>query len=460
MVFKYSLSTAFLFVFTFGLICQSKYDHTNLILSKRVKGNISPKSIVFGGDKLFAQNMMYKHTITIYDTTGKLLSTLKDTISPSNFGDTTFLLNYQGAPVEAAITSDKTHMWVSNYQMYGTDFKHPGCDACNKTNTYDHSYLYAINTKTLVVDKIAKTGSVPKFVACSPDGLLMAVSNWSDGTVTILNQYNGKKIKSINVGKHPRGLVFNKESSRLFVAVMGADLLIDINLSSGKMKTINTVGDGPRHLLYADSSIYVTLNNQGIVKKWDLKNNKWTSVKVGRQPRSMTFSNDSSYIYVVNYKSNSMSKIRTEDMEVTQTISTDAKPIGITTDPVHNNVWVACYSGSILKYQEQKNLKQKEEIVTTPEAEDDIKKSIVSIKNNNHNKTYHIIVGSFPNKKRAQEHSEKLNKKEIPTLVLRKTNGRYRVSAFQSNNRRDANLKLKEFKKTVRKDAWLLKKNN
>ena len=45
-----------------------------LRLAKTITGPISPKSVVASGRGLvFAQNMMYKHTITVYDPAGNLV---------------------------------------------------------------------------------------------------------------------------------------------------------------------------------------------------------------------------------------------------------------------------------------------------------------------------------------------------------------------------------------------------
>ena len=39
-------------------------------------------------------------------------------------------------------------------------------------------------------------------------------------------------------------------------------------------------------------------------------------------------------------------------MKVIQTVRTDSYPIGITYDPRSREVWVACYSGSIMVFQD------------------------------------------------------------------------------------------------------------
>ncbi|MEI2778663.1 MAG: hypothetical protein V9G19_22390 [Tetrasphaera sp.] len=49
-----------------------------------------------------------------------------------------------------------------------------------------------------------------------------------------------------------------------------------------------------------------------------------------------------------------MSKVRTSDMTVMQTVPTDASPIGITYAPTRKQVWVACYGGSVIVFDDAK----------------------------------------------------------------------------------------------------------
>jgi YVTN family beta-propeller protein len=53
------------------------------------------------------------------------------------------------------------------------------------------------------------------------------------------------------------------------------------------------------------------------------------------------------HLYVVNYQSDSVSKVRADDMKVRETVKTNHHPIGISYDPPARRVWVACYSGFI-----------------------------------------------------------------------------------------------------------------
>jgi YVTN family beta-propeller protein len=70
-------------------------------------------------------------------------------------------------------------------------------------------------------------------------------------------------------------------------------------------------------------------------------------VTTGKAARSLAISDDGSALYVVNYGSGTMSKVRTSDLKVIQQLRVCNEPIGITFDSVSQNTWVACYGGSI-----------------------------------------------------------------------------------------------------------------
>ena len=63
-------------------------DQRQLTLLKTIGGHISPKSVA-GSDTglVFAQNMMYTHTDTVYDSSGKLVKTIPDTVDMSQVRD-------------------------------------------------------------------------------------------------------------------------------------------------------------------------------------------------------------------------------------------------------------------------------------------------------------------------------------------------------------------------------------
>ena len=151
---------------------------TQLELIETIGGDISPKSVVASGNGLFfAQNMMYRHTITVYDADYQLVETISDEVVLADFGIEGFEGTHRGAPVEAAFTADGRYAYVSNYEMYGDGYGSAGGDGCNKGG-WDHSYLYRIDTEQLAIDQVIEVGAVPKYVAVTPDDATVLVTNW------------------------------------------------------------------------------------------------------------------------------------------------------------------------------------------------------------------------------------------------------------------------------------------
>jgi YVTN family beta-propeller protein len=95
----------------------------------------------------------------------------------------------------------------------------------------------------------------------------------------------------------------------------------------------------------------VTNNKSGTVRKVSTQTGELLGVvSTGREPRTMVMSPDGTALYVVNYLDDVLSKVRTFDMTVMQTLPTGDRPIGVTFDAGTNSVWVANYSGSLLVF--------------------------------------------------------------------------------------------------------------
>lgn len=329
---------------------------SRLTLIKTISGTISPKSVVSSGNGLFfAQNMMYQHTITIYNRKFELVKTLSDTVKLSDYGHKEYQGEYKGAPVEVAFSEGGKYAWVSNYEMYGRGFNRPGDDVCSPAGNHDHSYLYKINTDSLLIENVIKVGAVPKYVAVSPNNKYTLVSNWCSYDLSIIDIATNQEIKRISLGAYPRGIVVDKDSKFAYIAVMGSFDIAKVNLEDYSVQWFKGIGSGPRHLVIDPENkyLYVTLNGEGHIAKIDLSSGKVISkVVTGAAPRSMDISDNGKYLYVVNYNSNTVSKVRTMDMNVLQTVSSNNHPIGITFDSETKQVWVACYSGTIMVFQD------------------------------------------------------------------------------------------------------------
>ena len=320
-----------------------------------ISGDISPKSVVASGKgPVTAQNMMYRHTMTSYDGDGKLLATVPDSVTLSEFGiDKPG--TYQGAPVEAAFMHKANKVYVSNYAMYGPGFNE-GKDSCTPASGVTNSYLYRVDTKSWKIDQVVPVGATPKYVAVTPDDQRVLTANWCTYDLSVSSTKDGAELKRIPLGPYPRGIVVSPDGKVAYVAVMGSTRIAKVDLGTYAVSWINGVGLGPRHLVISPDGkyLYATLNKEGSVVKVDTATNQVVNrVRTGQQPRSMAISKDGTAVYVVNYQSSTMSKLDTADMRQLQSIPTGYHPIGIAYDDATGRVWVANYSGTIMVFDEK-----------------------------------------------------------------------------------------------------------
>ncbi len=322
-----------------------------LVSSFMVKSDdLQPKSIVSSETGLFfAQNMMYRHNMMVFDRAGNILTLIPDNVDLAAYGIAGGV-EAQGSPVEAAFTPDGSYVYVSNYKMYGKGFDPSASDDCNRGD-WDDSYVYKISTTSFQIEKVIATGSVPKFMAITPDGTTLLVSNWCGFDVSVIDLATDTEITRIDVGRHPRGIAITHNSRFAYVTIMGEDKILKLDLNGNYVVgSVAHAGRTPRHLQLSpdDRFLYVSNNHENLIRKIDLSTNSDAgTARTGVEPRTMAISDDGESLYVVNYEDGTISKVRTSDMKILQTEHSGYHPVGVTYDKATRQVWVANYAGSL-----------------------------------------------------------------------------------------------------------------
>lgn len=324
----------------------------------RITGALTPKSVVASSKGfVVAQNMIYTHTVSVYNRKHELVTTLSDEVTPSDFGYPKWPSPIRGGPVEASFTPDGSHVWISNYSMYGPGFSKEGHDTCSPSSGFDRSFVYRVDTRTWAVDGIVAAGVVPKFIEVTPDGKHVLVTNWCTYDLTVIDTATMRAVNTVPIGRYPRGIAISPDSTRAYVAVMGGTEVKSVDLTraiagagTGVVKTLSTPGSAPRHLNLSPTGrfLYVTLNGAGTVAKVDTRTGTvLKTVRTGKAPRSAALSPDGSALFVVNYDSGTVSRVRTADMKVLESRTVDHHPIGVTYNPISKEIWVCSYIGAI-----------------------------------------------------------------------------------------------------------------
>ena len=210
-------------------------------------GPLSPKSIVASGDGVvMAQNMIYNHSVTMFDADGNHVATIPDSVDLAAFGITGYPAGtVQGGPVELAFSADRTKAYTSNYSMYGPGFSKEGHDTCSPSSDVDPSFVYRIDVASHAIDQVIAVGKVPKYVATTHDGKYVLVSNWCTYDLSVIDVASGREVQRLPIGPYPRGIVVSPDSARAYVAVMGGTEIKVVDLATFAVSSLGSVGRGP-----------------------------------------------------------------------------------------------------------------------------------------------------------------------------------------------------------------------
>jgi YVTN family beta-propeller protein len=337
-------------------------DQRQLTLLKTIGGDISPNSVAATGTGLvFAQNMISTHTITAYNSSGKMVKTIPDIVDMSRFGVQGHPGVTHGAPDEAAATPDAKHVYVSNYSMYGSGFGPEASDTCTPSSAEaagdTDSYVYRISTSSLSIDQVIKVGLVPKFLAVSPSGKYLVVANWCSFDVSVIDVAQGREVTRLPIGAYPSGVTVSPDSKMAYVSVMGSGVVTKVDLTTLKLDGSFNIGPGPSRLAISPDGayLYASLGDPGEVSKVKVATEEVVGTQhTGTEARALAISADGRSLYVINYGSDTVTKLRASDLSVLQNFSAAEPPVGITYDAHTGNVWVALSSGQIMVLADRK----------------------------------------------------------------------------------------------------------
>jgi YVTN family beta-propeller protein len=322
-----------------------------LTLMRRELGDLSAKSIVAApqAGRVFAQNMIYNHSVTVFDLEGNRIADISDRVPRALLGlDGAGFV--RGAPVEGAIAPDGKSLFVSNYYLLGKGFPGNVKDTC-KPGEHAPSFVFQIDVEKLEVVRGFAVGAAPKFLAVTRDGAKLLVSNWCDFTLSVIDLRSGGT-RHIKIGSYPRGIAIEPDGKTAYVTTMGRRGIAVVDIERLEVVRWLKGGRGPRHLLLGpEGKLYVSLSHESSVAVVDKASGDIVArARTGKDPRSMALSSDGSALYVANYREDSLAVIDTATMKVMQKIATGPFPIGVAFEPTHERVWVSCYGGSVRIY--------------------------------------------------------------------------------------------------------------
>lgn len=273
---------------------------------------------------------------------------------------------YRGKPVEGAFSHGGRFLWVTHYRR---SFDRNGVMP---------SSVAVIDTETEAIVRVMHTGPIPKFLAASPDGRLMAVVHWGYNTVGLIDVSSPdpagfRHAGEIVVGRRPRldygqqvnrdrvcgfclrGAVFTRDSRYLLVARMGGGGIAVLDVKAKRhVGTVFGMKPTPRHLVLAPRGdrVYLSSNRAGYVsvyrigdlisaaKKKKRKLRPLLEKRVGPAVRTIAISPDGETLYAVSFRGSKVVALEAKTLDKLFEIPADSYPVGIAVSPAGDFVWV------------------------------------------------------------------------------------------------------------------------
>jgi hypothetical protein len=224
--------------------------------------------------------------------------------------------------------------------------------------------------------------------------------------------------------------------------------------------------------------LYCTLSREGTVIKIDLVSGKIVkSAYIGREARSMCLSPDGTHLYAVAYEDNRLVKLATADLTKVAVEPTRQQPIGITCDPETGAVWVACYSGSIMVFEDTRPTLAYAPVPVAPAPETQSLRYVPGnlIPNPGPvfyerqaqptsrsadtpaliSRKYYIVIGSYARLENARIIYNKLKAKGLEPEIISGENN-WRVSLSRHTSYEEAAEALTKAKQQYNTECWIL----
>lgn len=466
----------------------------DLKLLKVMHAPAGPNSITYSGRGLFVVTQKgEEYRMSVWDRRFAELGQVSARVRFSDYNELGYTGWHVGAPVFATMDPDGKHAYVVNRSMAGAGFASAGNLPCDPGQNADPSYLFRLDLQRLEVDRVSRVGSQPRHAVATPDGKLVLVTNWCSGDLSVVDTELGVEIKRVALSEHPLGLAVDQKSRYAYVTVSSEGRLAVVRLADFSLRWINGLGAAPTQVCTGPSGryLYLILGQEGAIAKFDLvKETIVSRLSLGKQPHQMILSPDGAYLYSIDFQGATLSKIATQSLQLIQTVPTRQRPQGIAFDPVTHQIWVACASGSIMVFEDQRYVNpshqaevleeriaqqaphpapsltqvpgmpssqssslyylQRERSLTQPSEEASSSDEATPVLH------YYVVVGSYGEEKNARERAIALKAQGYPSAVVPGDKGLFRVCSHQFSTRREALGMLDQIKQDLQPQAWIL----
>jgi YVTN family beta-propeller protein len=214
------------------------------------------------------------------------------------------------------------------------------------TNYYDGT-VSVIDTATNDVTATVPVGKMPHGVAVNPDGKKVYVANRNSDTVSVIDTATNTVTNTVDVGNDPFGVAVSPDGKKVYVTNDESDAVSVIDTATNKVTDTVPVGNGPIGVAVnpAGTKVYVARYDNAVSVIDTTTNTVTAAVNVGTDPWGIAVNPAGTKVYVANMGNlsvdgNTVSVIDTATNTVTDTVSVGRRPVGVAVNPKGSKVYV------------------------------------------------------------------------------------------------------------------------
>jgi YVTN family beta-propeller protein len=228
----------------------------------------------------------------------------------------TGLLKSGSDPEQFDLSRDGTRLYISNE---------------------DSAQASVLDTRSGTIIKTIPIGHEPEGVRVSPNGKWVIVTSETDSTISILDAGALKVLKSAKVGMRPRDFAFTPDSKAVYVSGEGDASLSRVPIPAGEPveRVVEMRKDArPMGVVFdaARRRIYVTTGRGGtvaVVQQEATGGKLIKEIPVGARPWGIALSHDGRFLYTANGSSNDVTLVDTTSLSVIKKMPVGKGPWGI-----------------------------------------------------------------------------------------------------------------------------------
>jgi len=193
--------------------------------------------------------------------------------------------------------------------------------------------------------KTIPVGKRPRGVTASADGRRVYVANSNSDALSIIDPAALSVTASLPAGRDPEGLTFNREGTLLYVVNENESSVTVIDAASGRIAKKIEVGTEPETAVASPDGRWIAVSNEtsNDVHLIDTASQTVTKkISVPKNPRGMRFTPDSKRLFVASEQAHVVSVINIESMSVEKSVPTGgSRPVDVMFSRDGKRAWVS-----------------------------------------------------------------------------------------------------------------------